>query len=115
MSTVNIHELTGGACRMLPGPCKHSLCRYHADSDDGPGKNRSQVTPKLRAEACTLDAADERCFTLLEIGQRMGRTRERVRQIELKALKKILTRFPELRDNVRKPDKGTKYRQPGRW
>lgn len=47
-----------------------------------------------------IDNLDGKCYTLEEIGQKMGITRERVRQIESKSLRKLKTKsnFNGLRD-----------------
>ena len=26
---INLHEITDGACRKLPGPCPHTVCRFN--------------------------------------------------------------------------------------
>ena len=70
----------------LPGgvnearPCPWTGCRHNI-AEAGP----TQAT-------CSLDVADEGGITLEEIGVLMGVTRERVRQIEDKALRKIQVR-----------------------
>jgi hypothetical protein len=45
-------------------------------------------------DTCTLDVADRGEHTLEEIGQLLGVTRERVRQIELAALFKLRNQLP---------------------
>src|SRR3990167_1866788 len=81
---------TRGDCIDGPRPCPYALCKYHlgyeilksgalfqrfADSALGVG-----------AESCALDVADRGGTTLEEVAQLCGVTRERIRQIEEKAL-----------------------------
>jgi hypothetical protein len=89
---INIYKITHGACRKLPGPCPHAVCRFNltAEGRDSRGaKPAHEVAPVLR-EACALEAADQGGMTLEEIASRLALTRERVRQIELGALKKLV-------------------------
>lgn len=67
----------------LPGginearPCPYNLCRWY-------------LYPSESTEAtCVLDVADQGGATLEQISKFLGVTRERVRQIEEKALRKI--------------------------
>lgn len=60
-------------CAGAARPCPWTRCRYHMGRD-GP------------SNACVLDLADRGDMTLEEIGDVLGVTRERVRQIEGKAL-----------------------------
>lgn len=48
--------------------------------------------------SCALDVADAGGSTLEEVGGILNLTRERIRQIEVKALLKLNRRAPELRD-----------------
>ena len=56
-----------------------------------PGKE-----PWELAETCALDVADEGGRTLEAVGELVGLTRERIRQVEMRALDKIRLHGPEL-------------------
>lgn len=62
---------TRAACVNGPRPCPWVSCRHHLEHED---------------ESCSLDVADQGEHTLAEVGELLGLTRERIRQIELKAL-----------------------------
>jgi hypothetical protein len=70
-------------CRALARPCPRLLCRYHlwpevkSDTD-------------LPAESCVLDIADDGALTLQEVGDLLGVTRERIRQIQAKARHRLI-------------------------
>ena len=53
---------------------------------------RYAVTTATGEVVCALDIADQGGLTLEEIGELMGPTRERIRQIEAKALRKLKRR-----------------------
>ncbi len=63
-------------------PCPWVRCRYQLDNQ---GK-------------CTLDEADTGGLTLEEVGELIGVTRERIRQIEHMALRKLRSRIGRLQD-----------------
>lgn len=65
------------SCGEAARPCPRSSCRYHL--------------PRGR-ESCALDVADRGGATLEHIGEMLGITRERVRQIEAGALDKLRRR-----------------------
>ena len=91
LQLINLHEITGGACRKLPGPCTRTLCRFNLTSelrDNRGGKPSERLLPVVR-EACALEAAERGGMTLTEIATRFALTRERVRQIEAGALLKL--------------------------
>jgi hypothetical protein len=62
-------------------PCPWVGCFYNIVESD--------PDPKAKAPTCVLDMADEGGVTLEEVGRVMGITRERVRQIEAKALRRL--------------------------
>lgn len=59
-------------------PCGYVKCRHHLSSNS--------------EHSCSLDLAELGGMTLDEVGQVMGVTRERVRQIEVEALRKFRLR-----------------------
>jgi hypothetical protein len=90
-SRPNIFECTHGACRRLPGPCPYAICRFNltAEMRDTRGAKPAHATAPILREACVLEAAEHGGMTLEEIASRFALTRERVRQIELSALRKL--------------------------
>jgi len=92
---INIFRITRGACRKLPGPCPHAVCRFNLTSErrDSRGAKRAEAHEPVVREACALEAAELGGMTLEEIAVRLSLTRERVRQIELGALKKLWARL----------------------
>ena len=90
-SRLNIFESTHGACRKLPGPCPYAICRFNltAETRDTRGAKPSHASAPILHEACALEAAEQGGMTLEEIAARFALTRERVRQIELSALRKL--------------------------
>lgn len=84
---------TRGECRDGIRPCPY-LCRHHlaieVNSQTGhitflfPG-----VPLEEMGETCSLDMADRQGMTLDEVGKVLGVTRERVRQIEEIAIRKV--------------------------
>lgn len=92
--------LTRGDCLDGPRPCPFVSCRHHLLLDVHPNTGNLQVvfpdvfdpdgTPRLEEmpETCSLDVADLGGSTLEEVGEAMNVTRERVRQIEEKVLKR---------------------------
>ncbi len=77
----------------LPGglneerPCPFMSCRYHLYEEVSGNVEVEQMT-----HTCTLDVADEGGLTLEEVGGVLRLTRERIRQIEEVALRKIRKR-----------------------
>ena len=92
---INLHEITDGACRKLPGPCPHTVCRFNltAERRDNRGAKPAEMHLPVVREACALEAAERGGMTLEEIATRLSVTRERVRQIELVALTKLWQRL----------------------
>ncbi len=115
---------TRGECPVVR-PCPYLTCKYnmgvHLESD---GKRMrmhrvwrgifSNTTESMRVgHTCALDAAEAGGMTLEEVGQIMGVTRERIRQIELVALKKLRLRieFP-INLFTDRPSLGADYGDP---
>ena len=82
-------------CPSSSTPCPWVLCRHHlwlAQEVDHRGAlirlDRPEIHPLAMEATCALNAASEP-RTLEEVGDLLGVTRERVRQIELRALEKL--------------------------
>ena len=93
-------------CLEGPRPCPHSRCRYHLQREIAEDK-----LPEAPIETCALDLADRGRNTLEEIAPHMGVSRERIRQMEAEALRKLRIRggriLVELRESiVPEPDYG---------
>ena len=73
--------MTRAECAELPRPCPRTACRYHLVAERAEGLD---VGP-----TCALDVADRGGMTLEEVGAVLGVTRERIRQIETLALRKV--------------------------
>jgi len=88
---INLHQITDGACRRLPGPCPHTVCRFNLTSErrDSRGAKPAEMHLPVVRESCALEAAELGGMTLAEIASRLSVTRERVRQIQLGALAKV--------------------------
>lgn len=88
---LNLHQITGGACRRLPGLCPHTVCRFNLTSErrDNRGAKSAEMHLPVVRESCALEAAELGGMTLKEIASRLSLTRERVRQIQLGALAKV--------------------------
>lgn len=93
---------TRAECMSMPRPCPFVSCRYHRYMDVNTEKKGSQIKlnfpdvldyTHLDADGlehtCILDLAEEGTRTLDEVGELLNLTRERVRQIEAKAIKKL--------------------------
>jgi hypothetical protein len=92
---INLHQITGGACRKLPGPCPHTACRFNLTFErrDNRGAKPAEIHLPVVRESCALEAAERGGMTLEEVASRFSITRERVRQIELNALAKLWLRL----------------------
>ena len=90
----------------LPGgsnahrPCRWFMCKHNLTRDVGRFRVEDEEF-KLATESCVLDVADRHGATLEEVGDIMNLTRERIRQMEQTAtrkLNKILRSNPDFRD-----------------
>ena len=92
---------TRGGCAELPRPCPFVRCKYNLYLDVERGKLKIYGDDPLEAErSCALDEAEKGGLKLDEISEIYKLSRERIRQIEVKALKKLKhpSRSRELRD-----------------
>ena len=85
--------MTRGECPDVR-PCPHVTCKHHLAFDVNPKTGAIKTNfpdrePDELTESCTLDVADAGGITLEEVGEVMNLTRERVRQLETKALAKV--------------------------
>ena len=79
-----------------PRPCLYVACKYHLYLDVNPETGSIKINfPDLEVweleASCALDVADEGGATLEDVGEIMNLTRERIRQLELKALGRLET------------------------
>jgi hypothetical protein len=113
---INIYKITRGACRKLPGPCPHAVCRFNLTSErrDSRGAKPAEAHLPVIREACALEAAEQGGMTLEEIAIRLSLTRERVRQIELGALKKLWARLGGNEGEAEREPTTAGFRRPSR-
>lgn len=91
---------TRAECKYGERPCPYVRCRYHlaleVKSNGSLSENFNDVFEM--EETCALDIAERGENTLEYIGERMNITRERVRQLETDALRKLFLGGVELRE-----------------
>ncbi len=94
-------------CRGGPRPCPFVSCKHHLYIDVSARTGAIKLNfPDLEVwemgESCALDIADRGGTTLEDVGAIMNLTRERIRQVEVKALAKLeaLQDMLALRDYV---------------
>ena len=85
---------TRGECANVARPCPYVSCKYHLYMDVHPTKGSIKINfPDLEVweleHSCALDVADTGGITLEEVGEIMNLTRERIRQLEAEALRKL--------------------------
>ena len=85
---------TRAECAEGPRPCPHVSCRHHLYLDVSPKTGAIKLNfPDLEvwemAISCALDVADGGAVTLEDAGSILNLTRERIRQLELKALSRL--------------------------
>ncbi|MDC3957959.1 sigma factor-like helix-turn-helix DNA-binding protein [Polyangium jinanense] len=98
---------TRAECADGPRPCPYVSCKHHLFLDVSARTGAIKLNfPDLEAwemsESCALDVADRGGTTLEDVGAIMNLTRERIRQVEVKALAKLqaLRDMMGLRDYV---------------
>ena len=98
---------TRAECIDGPRPCPYVACKHHLYIDVSPRTGAIKLNfPDLEVwemgESCALDVADRGGTTLEDVGAIMNLTRERIRQVEVKALAKLeaLRDMMALRDYV---------------
>src|SRR3954470_9024290 len=94
-------------CLEGPRPCPFVLCKHHLYIDVSARTGAIKLNfPDLEVwdlgESCALDVADRGGTTLEDVGAIMNLTRERIRQVEVKALAKLeaLRDMMHLRDYI---------------
>ncbi len=83
---------TRGDCENGPRPCPWYSCRFHLGLDINPKTGDLKLNPAQSRKApptCALDVAEKGPHRLEAVAETLGITRERVRQIEWKALDKL--------------------------
>jgi hypothetical protein len=95
------------ACAGGARPCPYVSCKHHLYVDVSPRTGAIKLNfPDLEVwemgDSCALDVADRGGTTLEDVGAIMNLTRERIRQVEVKALAKLeaLRDMMALRDFV---------------
>ena len=86
--------LTREDCKHAPRPCPFVGCKYHLYLDVNPDTgtiklNFPRLDPHEMRESCALGLAEQGGLTLLEVGQALNVSRERIRQIEVEAFTKL--------------------------
>lgn len=81
-------------CAEVERPCPFVSCKHHLYLDVSPETgsiklNFPDIEPDAMVESCVWDVADRGGVTLEEVGTYLNITRERVRQIETRALLKL--------------------------
>ena len=80
-------------------PCPWVACKHHLYLDVNPKTgsikiNFPDLEPWELRETCSLDVAGKGGITLEEVGEIMNLTRERIRQVEVRGLKKLKQMSP---------------------
>ena len=102
-----------------PRPCPYVSCKHHLYVDVSPRTGAIKLNfPDLEVwemgESCALDIADRGGTTLEDVGAIMNLTRERIRQVEVKALAKleVMRGMEVLRDFVEEGPQGKRRLPP---
>lgn len=83
-----------GDCQGGPRPCPWVSCKYHLYLDVNPQNGTIKLNfPGLAVEemteSCAMDVAERGGITLAETGTISNVTRERIRQVEAKAVRSL--------------------------
>lgn len=93
---------TRDQCVDGPRPCPWYACRYHLGTFSRYGSVAVRIDPNdidtTPLETCALDLAARGGMTLTEVGEAVGHTRERVRQLQVGAIRRVATLAPDLAD-----------------
>jgi hypothetical protein len=94
LSWVRALPATRAECENGPRPCPHVSCKFHLYLDVNPETgsiklNFPHLEPWELTESCALDVAERGGITLEEVGTIVNLTRERVRQVEVRATAKL--------------------------
>lgn len=86
-----------GECAGIERPCPWVGCKHnlYLDVSEATGSikmNFPDLEPDQMTESCALDVADRGGYTLQAVGAFMNVTRERIRQLEVLALKRVRRR-----------------------
>lgn len=96
-----VRPVTRGDCVDGERPCPWVSCVHHAIHGRMLGDDDAVIeTIEAMRQSCTLDVADEGSATLEEVGALFDVTRERIRQIEAKALAKLPRRSETMREHL---------------
>lgn len=89
----NPRPKTRGDCVEVPRPCPYVSCKHHlyleVTQSGGIRITFPDHGPEHMSDSCVLDVADRDGQTLHEVGQILNLTRERIRQLEVRALSKL--------------------------
>jgi hypothetical protein len=90
-----VRPKTRGECAGGQRPCPFVSCKHNLFLDVNPRTgaivlNFPDLEPDELAETCCLDIADRGGATLEDVGALMNFTRERCRQVEMKAFRRLL-------------------------
>jgi hypothetical protein len=110
----DLRPRTRGDCEQVARPCPFVSCRFHLFVDVSPRSgaiklNFPDLEPDELLESCSLDVADRGGETLENVGQIINVTRERVRQVEVLALRRL--QVAQLKSHVDVDDTRTPVRK----
>lgn len=112
-----VYPETRGDCEHDARPCPFVRCRYHLYLDVDPIRGAIKFNfPDLEVDelgvSCVLGVADHQGTTVELVAAFLNMTRERVRQIEVKAFDKLAAAAPELAALLERDERPSKRRLP---